>query len=203
MISRKAPERRSVESERSRLGICILAGGLSTRMGRDKALLRIGSLSALSLIRRTARELNLPIRVIRRDVVPRCGPLGGIYTGLTTNRGGAELFLACDMPLVGAPLLRRLIALFEKSGRASFVRLARRPGFPCIVPTGDAPRIAKQIARNRLSVRELATALKAAYLDVRRPDSDQLLNINTPEQLRAARELARARRSKNPASNCL
>jgi len=172
-------------------------------MGRDKALLRIGSVSALSLIRRTARELNFSIRVIRRDIVPRCGPLGGIYTGLTTSRAGAELVLACDMPLVGAPLLRRLIALFEKSGSATFVRLTRKPGFPCIIPARDAPLIAEQIARNRLSVRELATALKAVYLNVRRPDSDQLLNINTPEQLRAARELVRTRRSKNPVSNCL
>src|SRR5437867_5654697 len=88
----------------SRCGICILAGGLSQRMGRDKSRLRLGSKTLLRLIRIEAGELGLPLRVIRRDLIPRCGPLGGVYTALKTSKAEAELFLACDMPFVSAGL---------------------------------------------------------------------------------------------------
>lgn len=85
--------------------VCILAGGHSTRMGRDKARLQLGGVSLLTRLRRTARELHLPARVIRRDLVPRCGPLGGIFTALTVTSAEAMLFLSCDMPFVTSALL--------------------------------------------------------------------------------------------------
>src|SRR4051812_49032994 len=81
-----------------RCGICVLAGGLSSRMGRDKADLRLGGRTLLGFIRAEARGLGLRLRIIRRDLLPRCGPLGGLYTGLKTSRAEAEIFLACDMP---------------------------------------------------------------------------------------------------------
>src|SRR2546430_16860710 len=105
------------------MGICIRAGGLSRRMGRNKASIRIGGLTLLRRVRKTAAELELPIRIIRRDLVPRCGPLGGIYTGLITSRAAAELFLACDMPFVEAEFLKSLIDHFSKCGRPVFTRL--------------------------------------------------------------------------------
>ena len=64
--------------------VCILAGGRSRRMGRDKARLRLGGVSLLARLKGLARALRLPARVIRRDAVPRCGPLGGIFTALKT-----------------------------------------------------------------------------------------------------------------------
>src|SRR5687768_5753928 len=99
-----------------KVGICILAGGLSSRFGRDKSRVRFGRRTMLSVIRATAQELDLPVRVIRHDRVPRCGPLGGILTGLESTRADAVLFLACDMPLVTAELLRKMI---EASGDGS------------------------------------------------------------------------------------
>src|SRR5262245_52722575 len=89
-------------------GICILAGGLSERMGREKARMRLGRRTLLGHVRRTAESLGLDVRVIRKDLVPRCGPIGGIYTGLKTSRHEAELFLSCDMPFLMADLLRRV-----------------------------------------------------------------------------------------------
>src|SRR5688500_2993407 len=73
--------------------VCILAGGLSTRMGRAKARLRLGNRTLLGWVRRNAAALGLPVRVIRRDLVRRCGPLGGIYSALKTTKAFAVLFL--------------------------------------------------------------------------------------------------------------
>src|SRR5205809_28859 len=85
--------------------ICILAGGLSRRMGRDKTQLRLGSQTMLGRIRFAARTTGLRVQVIRRDCVTRCGPLGGVYTGLKRARARAVLFLACDMPFVTGELI--------------------------------------------------------------------------------------------------
>src|SRR5690349_6523011 len=92
-----------------RLEVCILAGGLSTRMGGDKARLRLGRRTMLSIIRGTASDLGVPVRIIRKDLIARCGPLGGLLTGLKTTRADAVLFLACDMPLISRALLHKII----------------------------------------------------------------------------------------------
>ena len=55
-------------------------------MGRDKSLVQLGRRTLLQHVRTAARSLGVPVRVIRRDSVPRCGPLGGIYTGLKRTR---------------------------------------------------------------------------------------------------------------------
>src|SRR5262249_28524004 len=92
------------------MAISILAGGRSSRMGRDKAKLRLGGRTLLAIIRRTARTTGWRVRVIRRDALPGNGPLGGLHEALRSSRAGAELFLACDMPYVRPRLLRRLAA---------------------------------------------------------------------------------------------
>ena len=89
---------------------CILAGGLSSRMGTDKARLRLGRKTLLGHVRAAARAAGLPLRVIRRDIVPRCGPLGGVYTALRSTRAEAVMFLSCDMPFVTGELLQRLLS---------------------------------------------------------------------------------------------
>ena len=93
--------------------VCILAGGLSSRMGRDKSKLRLGGKSLLSHVKTAAAAAaqNCPVRIIRKDLVPRCGPLGGIYTALRTTRAQCVLFLSCDMPFVPRTLVERLLSV--------------------------------------------------------------------------------------------
>jgi molybdopterin-guanine dinucleotide biosynthesis protein A len=73
---------------------CILAGGLSSRMGREKAQLKLAGRTLLAHVKKVAREACLPVRVIRRDLVARCGPLGGVYTALRTSHAKTVVFLA-------------------------------------------------------------------------------------------------------------
>jgi len=161
-------------------------------MGRNKSLLRIGGRTMMQRIRTTARGLELPLRVIRRDLVPRCGPLGGIYTGLETSRAKAGLFLACDMPFVQPALLQQMVQRFRKSARPIFCRLAGIAGFPCIIPSNKAPTVRECLDSQRLSIQGLASRLCADFIDFDPTDSAQLLNINTPRDLEIARKLTPA-----------
>jgi len=172
----------------SSVGICILAGGLSRRMGRDKSRLRLGRRTMLGHIRAEARELGLPVRVIRRDAVPRCGPLGGVYTALKTTRADAVMFLACDMPFVTAALLRAMHRRFGEGNKYLFVRSEDAVGLPFVLRRDALAAVTKQIELGRFSLQELARALKAKTMGVPPRWRPQLRNINTPGQwARAAR----------------
>lgn len=167
--------------------ICILAGGLSTRLGRDKARLKLHGQTMLARIRAAARELGCPVRVIRRDLVARCGPLGGIFTALETTRAEAVLFLACDMPLVTAALLRRIMRASGGGTRAVCAAQSGRVGFPLVLPATTLAVIAAQLQSKEFSLQALAEILRARRLVVSLRRTE-LFNVNTPEEVAVARQ---------------
>ena len=100
----------------------ILAGGKSSRMGTNKAFLKLKGKTFIELQIELLREmfddifisavtsleyeyLNLPIF---KDVYPGKGPLGGIYTSLINSDSFHIFMLACDMPFVGLELIKYL-----------------------------------------------------------------------------------------------
>lgn len=167
--------------------IAILAGGLSMRMGRDKSRMRLGRKSLLGHVRGNARELGHPILVLRRDLVPRCGPLGGVFTGLKRSRAKAVLFLACDMPFVSASLLAGLERRLTGRRRAVFASVDGRAGFPFIIRKEAIEIVERQIARKEFSLRALAVALDARVWNVPTAIRCELVNLNSPEEYDAVR----------------
>ena len=166
--------------------VCILTGGMSTRMGCDKSKLRLGGRSMLEIIAAVARSADLPTRVIRRDCVRRCGPLGGVLTALKTSCAKAVLFLACDMPFITADLLQYLMR-FVRGNRALFVRTGNGVGFPLLLPKSAESLVEEQIERGELSLQKLAGSLKARIIRVPANWLPQLTNINTSAEYRWAR----------------
>lgn len=166
----------------SSVEVCILAGGLSRRMGRDKSRLRLGRRTLLAHIRAEARKLGLPVRIIRRDAVARCGPLGGVYTALKSTRADAVMFLACDMPFLTAAILRAVHRRFGDGRKDLFVRTEGTVGFPFLLRRDALATVTKQIEQEKLSVHELARTLKAKTMRVPPRWCPQLRNINTPEE---------------------
>jgi molybdopterin-guanine dinucleotide biosynthesis protein A len=107
----------------------ILAGGKSTRLGRDKAseillersLLQHvvdhldGVLDEIVVVKAPGQDLpatvsTTPLRVVE-DAFPGTGPLGGIYTGLIATEASACIAVACDMPVLQPALLLELLRL--------------------------------------------------------------------------------------------
>ena len=174
-------------------------------MGRDKSRLRLGSLTLLGHVRREARKLGLRVRLVRKDLVPRCGPLGGVYTALKTSREQAEIILACDMPFVSVELLESVVDCWQRQKRAAFVSAEGRPGFPLLLPCNKLPIVERQIARREFSLKKLAVAVKARLFRVRGSRTWELFNVNTPADWRTARHRAArnddARSKKMPKSS--
>lgn len=105
----------------------ILAGGRSSRMGRDKAsltlpdgrtllerqvdILRAAGVTTVFASLPPGRDIALPGVTPVWDAVPETGPLGGIAAGLRAAPAGLLLVLAVDMPGIQAAHLRKLVEL--------------------------------------------------------------------------------------------
>ena len=117
----------------------VLAGGKSSRMGKDKALLELGGHSVLERCVRLVESATGAKAVIigaRRDGLagltfvpddwPSAGPLGGIVTALRVSNAAWSLVVACDMPYLTKAWLDFLIARARES--AADVVLAENIG---------------------------------------------------------------------------
>jgi molybdopterin-guanine dinucleotide biosynthesis protein A len=167
--------------------VAILAGGFSTRMGRDKSALPWGRSTLLEHIRRMALQTAWPVRVIRRDLVPPCGPLGGIYTAFRRHRSPSILFLACDMPLVTPSLLAKVWRAYQSSRQPVFTVRRGRFGFPFVLRRDDLPTVQEHVRNRDWSLQALAVAVQAMSLTLPRGQSGQLVNLNTLEGWAKAR----------------
>jgi molybdopterin-guanine dinucleotide biosynthesis protein A len=112
----------------------ILAGGRSSRMGKDKAWLELAGLPLVLRVARAVEPLVSAVTVIGPpasdagrfeslglavipDRVPAraasgessCGPLGGIITALNATRCSWNLVLACDLPYITTAWLEWLL----------------------------------------------------------------------------------------------
>ena len=176
----KTPQHARRNTAQAPIAISILAGGRSTRMGRDKSRLRFRGRSLLGHVRAAAEATGWPVRIIRRDDVRRCGPLGGIYTALKTSRAGAELFLACDMPLVSSALLNDLANQLGAKHRAVFATADGRAGFPFLLRDSALSVVEQQIQAKQFSIHSFAEVLRAKLLRVPKSRAAELMNVNTP-----------------------
>ncbi len=141
----------------------ILAGGRSSRMGRDKAWLELAGVPLVLRIARAAEPLVSAVTVIGppacdagrfesvglaaiADRLPAraasgessSGPLGGIVTALNATQCSWNLVLACDLPYITTTWLEWLL------GRAGAPEVSGASGAQAVVPerTGGVESLA-------------------------------------------------------------
>jgi len=176
----------------------VLAGGSSSRMGRDKALLAYRETSLVDYVARAVREaigsvalIGDPSRyrdlghAVYSDKVPGCGPLGGIYTALTVSPSGWNLpadwnlVVACDMPGISARVLRGLIDPEAEPGRNCVMAVGPggEPEPLCALYHQQClPALERAIREKRFKMRDLVPELDA---DLRLLEATALVNVNT------------------------
>jgi molybdopterin-guanine dinucleotide biosynthesis protein A len=119
------------------------------------------------------------------DIVPGCGPLGGLHAALTAARGDRVLLVACDMPFLSSPFLAHLLSLANDvdivvpQSERGYHPLCAVYSTACLAPA------AARLADGRLKMRELLDAMRTRVVpidEIRRfGDPDRLLaNVNTP-----------------------
>ena len=95
----------------------VLAGGRSSRMGRDKARLPFRGGDLVSAVAGAVAHAAGSVTLVGHpelpsipDRYPDGGPLGGILTALHHTAADWNLIVACDMPEVSAAFLAGLLA---------------------------------------------------------------------------------------------
>ncbi|HEX4005847.1 MAG TPA: molybdenum cofactor guanylyltransferase [Acidobacteriaceae bacterium] len=124
----------------------ILAGGKSSRMGRDKALLDLDGQPLIAHAVARLNALGMPPRIcgsrpdlarfaeVISDNLSDAGPLAGIEAALTVSDEDLNLFLPVDLPGLPLEFLRWLAARANASQvAATFPTLAGRPQPLCAV----------------------------------------------------------------------
>lgn len=188
------------------VAVFVLAGGKSSRMGEDKAFVRLGGRTLLEQALETARGVADDVRIVGEplkfaqfapvveDVFPASGPLGGIHAALRASRAELNLMLAVDMPFVSPKLLEFLIKRAESMSAAVTVPRVNGGWQPlCAVyrpEFADAAEKALRAGHYRIdalfdSVPVQAVSeeeLKAAGFS-----SEMFRNLNTREELVEAR----------------
>lgn len=185
----------------------ILAGGESSRMGRDKSLLE---LSGVPLLARTARLVesvagpptvvggagecrSLGLRVIADDW-PGAGPLGGIATALGASSAPWNLIVACDLPHLTQAWLAYLVERALASPGDAVLPMSARGAEPLCAMYHQrcAPAIRAALAQG---TRKVTDGLQSVLVEMIGPlewkgfDSEGLLfkNMNSPEDYEETR----------------
>ena len=100
----------------------ILAGGNSSRMGQNKALLNLNGKRIIDYVFETlnsfcdeiiistnSHDFDFFEAVIVPDEIKNIGPIGGIYSSLKKSSNNINIIVSCDMPYLSADLLKFLI----------------------------------------------------------------------------------------------
>ena len=183
----------------SRAGF-VLAGGRSSRMGQDKALL---PWKGSTLIESVAREVlnaagnvtligspdrygSLGFPVIS-DKIEGCGPLGGLHAALSATNTEWNLLVACDMPTVTHGLLEELLTAAEACGADALV--PETPGglepLCAVYHARLLPAVEFAIHSKLLKMHDFVSKIDARRWPV--PDASLFRNLNTPQQLSETR----------------
>lgn len=184
------------------ISAAVLAGGKSTRMGRDKALLelsgrplvrhvidRLGAISHdVFLVTKRAHELDgLPVRVVSDDLDAHT-PLAGIARALHAAAHQHVFVCACDMPFVSPSLVRLLADRVTGYDAAVPLRDGRPEPLHAVWSCDAVPTLDAALRAGERAVHRVLDTLHVAWIDEDTwaevdPMGLSFQNVNTPDDL--------------------
>lgn len=182
----------------------VLAGGASSRMGTNKALLVLDGCTlleiAISALRQAAGRVTIigPTATysgfgcpVIPDLRPDNGPLAGIETALTATQSTWNLIVACDMPALLPATIRQILDAALAAPDAAVVMPESAAGR--LEPLCAAWHVRAlpfiQHALDRGSRKVTGAVPKELVRTIHLNDAGAFQNVNTPEQWQSAIEM--------------
>jgi molybdopterin-guanine dinucleotide biosynthesis protein A len=154
----------------------VLIGGKSRRFGRDKV---IEPLDGVMLVEKVVSVLNplfseiILVGHFRQeiagyktvsDIIPGCGPLGGIYTALVSSANPYCFIFAADMPNLNMKLIRYMAGLKEKAD-IIIPRLSKGiEPLHAVYSKAAIPVIKTLLEKNRFKILNLIEQMNTEYI---------------------------------------
>lgn len=187
----------------------ILAGGKSSRYGKNKAFIKINGIpliekvitvmgsvfQELIIITNTPHKyshLRLPVY---KDLIEGLGPLGGIFTGLTAISKDAGFFVACDMPSLNRELLRHMVECKDDFDAVVPRISGKMEALYALYRNTCLPAIRRQIDSREYQIFRFFSEVSVRYVDegeIRQfdPELRSFFNVNTPQELQEIQQPA-------------
>jgi molybdenum cofactor guanylyltransferase len=192
---------------------CIaLAGGKSTRLGRNKLTEIVGDKTLFSRVisnlaifesemivvtsdpSNIPRDIDYPKITIIKDIFPDKGSLGGIYTGLAASKTFYNLVVAGDMPFLNHELLSYFVSQAEGYDLVAFNKDNKFEPLHAVYSKNCIAPLENMLQQVNVRIIELLKLVKTRMIsqeEIDRIDPRHLsfFNINTDGDLKTAREL--------------
>jgi molybdopterin-guanine dinucleotide biosynthesis protein A len=193
------------------LTVSVQAGGRSTRLPGDKALMPLAGKPLIEHVLRRVEGLGdelmittnrpeayeyLGVRLVS-DADPGAGTLAGLQTALQAARGETILVVACDMPFVQHGVLDHMLGLAKDAE----VVVPRRGEFyeplQAVYARRCLPAIGRALEADEKRVVSffpdvIVRTVEDDVLDKLDPAGLSFFNVNTPEDLEKAEAMLRA-----------
>ena len=141
----------------------VLAGGQSSRMGEDKALVRFAGRPLVEIALEVLRGAGLDVFIagarsslagfapVVEDSESGLGPLSGILAALESTDRRRAVFLPVDLPLLPASLVRYMLHYAQITGRAVTVASVNgfAQSFPAVVDRAALPLLRSELEGGR------------------------------------------------------
>jgi molybdopterin-guanine dinucleotide biosynthesis protein A len=196
----------------------ILAGGKSSRLGRNKALQVIEGKSLIQwvvdhlailtteIIIATAHGEAIPCSSAVRiktvgDIYPGKGPLGGIHSGLIASSSSWAIVVGCDTPFLSIGLLEYMTQVLADSDVA-LPRIGEMIEPLCAVYSKSClASIQELLEQDERRIRKLFSIVRVKYVEEDEinsfdPEHLSFFNINNQDDLERARKLATEKRGR-------
>ena len=183
----------------------ILSGGRNTRMGENKAFIRVGGERIIDRTIRIFRDLfeeivlvtNDPLAYLEfdltivTDIIKGKGALGGIYTGLFHASCPHAFVCPCDMPFLNADFIRHMqerakgydvVVPVQPEGYQPLLAIYSRRCLPAIKRCIDEDRLKITGFFKKARVLEIPPEVTAPFDSA----GKMFFNINTPGDLEEA-----------------
>jgi len=179
----------------------ILAGGRSSRMGRDKAFLELAGIPLLEWQIRKLKLLGIQDIIISgdisaggarpiKDIYPDRGPLGGLHACLQRAKNSQCLVLAVDTPLVPLSALVRLCRAHQQ-GVTLLSHASNQEPLIGVYDRTLAPAIEQLIKKQGAPIYELERYTSWTTISYKGPPC-LLQNSNTPKDFKTVCEIVDA-----------
>jgi molybdopterin-guanine dinucleotide biosynthesis protein A len=185
----------------SRFSAAVLAGGLSTRMGTDKAFLRVGNDLLIERQLRCLRESGAAELLISgraevdyshfaamviRDEFPQAGPLAGVAAALKASSSRLVFVLAVDMPGMTPAMIGKILSRCQNdAGCVPFDRNGFQP-LGAAFPISLLPLAEHLLRTGRYSMQQfVAQAIREGSvqaLQLEQAEHVCFTNINLPHE---------------------